>query len=132
FLEAISEKGLSLEMHLGNGEFKSRLTLFPAFPPRLPRKPGGTADRDMAQPAAVARRQLATPPNFFSKDSCFHSFASPKQLEVSQLEGSLQQPKAQCVMSPYLVPDTQALCQHLSPIRQLAASGRFIVIIPRT
>ncbi|XP_029141876.1 protein SMG5 isoform X2 [Protobothrops mucrosquamatus] len=54
------------------------------------------------------------------------------QLEVSQLEGSLQQPKAQCVMSPYLVPDTQALCQHLSPIRQLAASGRFIVIIPRT
>uniref|UniRef100_A0ABM5F469 Nonsense-mediated mRNA decay factor n=1 Tax=Pogona vitticeps TaxID=103695 RepID=A0ABM5F469_9SAUR len=54
------------------------------------------------------------------------------QLEVSQLEGSLQQPKAQCVMSPYLVPDTQALCQHLSTIRQLAASGRFIVIIPRT
>ncbi|XP_015266286.1 PREDICTED: protein SMG5 [Gekko japonicus] len=54
------------------------------------------------------------------------------QLEVSQLEGSLQQPKAQCVMSPYLVPDTQALCQHLGTIRQLAASGRFIVIIPRT
>ncbi|XP_042295694.1 protein SMG5 [Sceloporus undulatus] len=54
------------------------------------------------------------------------------QLEVSQLEGSLQQPKAQCVMSPYLVPDTQALCQHLPTIRQLAASGRFIVIIPRT
>lgn len=54
------------------------------------------------------------------------------QLEVSQLEGSLQQPKAQCVMSPYLIPDTQALCQHLCTIRQLAASGRFIVIIPRT
>ncbi|XP_077183135.1 nonsense-mediated mRNA decay factor SMG5 [Paroedura picta] len=54
------------------------------------------------------------------------------QLEVSQLEGSLQQPKAQCVMSPYLVPDTQALCQHLGTIRQLATSGRFIVIIPRT
>ncbi|KAF7238354.1 Protein SMG5 [Varanus komodoensis] len=54
------------------------------------------------------------------------------QLEVSQLEGSLQQPRAQCVMSPYLVPDTQALCQHLCTIRQLAASGRFIVIIPRT
>ncbi|XP_053134220.1 nonsense-mediated mRNA decay factor SMG5 [Hemicordylus capensis] len=54
------------------------------------------------------------------------------QLEVLQLEGSLQQPKAQCVMSPYLVPDTQALCQHLGTIRQLAASGRFIVIIPRT
>ncbi|XP_053464278.1 nonsense-mediated mRNA decay factor SMG5 isoform X1 [Nycticebus coucang] len=54
------------------------------------------------------------------------------QLEVSQLEGSLQQPKAQSAMSPYLVPDTQALCYHLPVIRQLATSGRFIVIIPRT
>lgn len=35
-------------------------------------------------------------------------------------------------MSPYLVPDTQALCHHLPIIRQLATSGRFIVIIPRT
>lgn len=35
-------------------------------------------------------------------------------------------------MSPYLVPDTQALCHHLPVIRQLATSGRFIVIIPRT
>lgn len=54
------------------------------------------------------------------------------QLEVSQLEGSLQQPKAQSAMSPYLVPDTQALCQHLALIKQLASSGRFIIIIPRT
>uniref|UniRef100_A0A665UEG7 Nonsense-mediated mRNA decay factor n=1 Tax=Echeneis naucrates TaxID=173247 RepID=A0A665UEG7_ECHNA len=54
------------------------------------------------------------------------------QLEVSQLEGSLQQPKAQSSMSPYLVPDTAALCQHLNLIRQLAGSGCFIVIIPRT
>ncbi|XP_019518070.1 PREDICTED: protein SMG5 isoform X1 [Hipposideros armiger] len=54
------------------------------------------------------------------------------QLEVSQLEGSLQQPEAQSAMSPYLVPDTQALCHHLPVIRQLATSGRFIVIIPRT
>nr|XP_033779748.1 protein SMG5 [Geotrypetes seraphini] len=54
------------------------------------------------------------------------------QLEVSQLEGSLQQPKAQSAMSPYLIPDTQALCQHLTIIRQLASSGRFIIIIPRT
>ncbi|NXW82443.1 SMG5 protein, partial [Alopecoenas beccarii] len=54
------------------------------------------------------------------------------QLEVSQLEGSLQQPKAQSAMSPYLVPDTQALCQHLAVVKQLAASGRFIIIIPRT
>lgn len=54
------------------------------------------------------------------------------QLEVSQLEGSLQQPKAQSAMSPYLIPDTQALCSHLPLIRQLATSGRFIIIIPRT
>ncbi|XP_053560577.1 nonsense-mediated mRNA decay factor SMG5 isoform X2 [Bombina bombina] len=54
------------------------------------------------------------------------------QLEVSQLEGTLQQPKSQSAMSPYLVPDTQALCQHLGIIRQLASSGRFIIIIPRT
>uniref|UniRef100_A0A8D3CWR3 Nonsense-mediated mRNA decay factor n=1 Tax=Scophthalmus maximus TaxID=52904 RepID=A0A8D3CWR3_SCOMX len=53
-------------------------------------------------------------------------------LEVSQLEGSLQQPKAQSSMSPYLVPDTAALCQHLNLIRQLAGSGCFIIIIPRT
>uniref|UniRef100_H2U4I5 Nonsense-mediated mRNA decay factor n=1 Tax=Takifugu rubripes TaxID=31033 RepID=H2U4I5_TAKRU len=54
------------------------------------------------------------------------------QLEVSQLEGSLQQPKAQSSMSPYLVPDAAALCQHLNLIRQLAKSGCFIIIIPRT
>nr|XP_020465403.1 protein SMG5 [Monopterus albus] len=54
------------------------------------------------------------------------------QLEVSQLEGSLQQPKAQSSMSPYLVPDTAALCQHLNLIRLLAGSGCFIIIIPRT
>lgn len=52
------------------------------------------------------------------------------QLEVSQLEGSLQQPKSS--MSPYLVPDTGALCQHLHLLRHLAASGCFIIIIPRT
>ncbi|KAM9294609.1 nonsense-mediated mRNA decay factor SMG5 [Gastrophryne carolinensis] len=54
------------------------------------------------------------------------------QLEVSQLEGTLQQPKSQSAMSPYLIPDTQALCQHLGVIRQLANSGRFIIIIPQT
>ncbi|TSK20098.1 Protein SMG5 [Bagarius yarrelli] len=42
------------------------------------------------------------------------------------------QPKAQSSMSPYLVPDTGALCQHLNLLRQLAASGCFIIIIPRT
>uniref|UniRef100_A0A3B5RD87 Nonsense-mediated mRNA decay factor n=1 Tax=Xiphophorus maculatus TaxID=8083 RepID=A0A3B5RD87_XIPMA len=54
------------------------------------------------------------------------------QLEVSQLEGSLQQPKAQSSMSPYLVPDAAALCHHLNLIRHLAGSGCFIIIIPRT
>uniref|UniRef100_A0A8C8FI30 Nonsense-mediated mRNA decay factor n=1 Tax=Oncorhynchus tshawytscha TaxID=74940 RepID=A0A8C8FI30_ONCTS len=54
------------------------------------------------------------------------------QLEVSQLEGSLQQPKTQSSMSPYLVPDSAALCQHLNLLRHLAASGCFIIIIPRT
>ncbi|XP_061839079.1 nonsense-mediated mRNA decay factor SMG5 isoform X1 [Nerophis lumbriciformis] len=54
------------------------------------------------------------------------------QLEVSQLEGSLQQPKAQSSISPYLVPDTAAMCQNLSIIRHLAGSGCFIIIIPRT
>uniref|UniRef100_A0A3B3XA76 Nonsense-mediated mRNA decay factor n=1 Tax=Poecilia mexicana TaxID=48701 RepID=A0A3B3XA76_9TELE len=54
------------------------------------------------------------------------------QLEVSQLEGSLQQPKAQSSMSPYLVPDAAALCHHLNLIRHLASSGCFIIIIPRT
>ncbi|GCC42874.1 hypothetical protein chiPu_0027200 [Chiloscyllium punctatum] len=34
-------------------------------------------------------------------------------------------------MSPYLIPNTQAICQHLGSIRQLANSGRFIIIIPR-
>uniref|UniRef100_A0A3B5L770 Nonsense-mediated mRNA decay factor n=1 Tax=Xiphophorus couchianus TaxID=32473 RepID=A0A3B5L770_9TELE len=54
------------------------------------------------------------------------------KLEVSQLEGSLQQPKAQSSMSPYLVPDAAALCHHLNLIRHLAGSGCFIIIIPRT
>uniref|UniRef100_A0A4W5PCK0 Nonsense-mediated mRNA decay factor n=1 Tax=Hucho hucho TaxID=62062 RepID=A0A4W5PCK0_9TELE len=54
------------------------------------------------------------------------------QLEVSQLEGSLQQPKTQSSMSPYLVPDSAALCQHLNLLRHLAGCGCFIIIIPRT
>lgn len=77
--------------------------------------------------------------NFASFHRLFHRnvkanlfvFLCVFQLEVSQLEGSLQQPKAQSAMSPYLVPDTQALCQHLAVVKQLATSGRFIIIIPR-
>lgn len=68
----------------------------------------------------------------YSKNTCPAFGPLALQLEVSQLEGSLQQPKAQSSMSPYLVPDTAALCQHLHLIRQLAASGCFIIIIPRT
>ncbi|XP_070542496.1 nonsense-mediated mRNA decay factor SMG5-like [Ptychodera flava] len=52
------------------------------------------------------------------------------QSEVKQLEGSLE-PKDQSSLSPYLVPDARVLSNHLNIIRQLAASARFIIIIPR-
>lgn len=71
-------------------------------------------------------------PSFVSLRLLTARLVSSLQLEVSQLEGSLQQPKAQSSMSPYLVPDAAALCQHLNLIRQLAGSGCFIIIIPRT
>uniref|UniRef100_A0A8C4NGC0 Nonsense-mediated mRNA decay factor n=1 Tax=Eptatretus burgeri TaxID=7764 RepID=A0A8C4NGC0_EPTBU len=54
------------------------------------------------------------------------------QAEVCQLEGSLQQPRAQAVLSPYLMADPEALSMELSAVRQLACSGRFILLVPRT
>ncbi|NWX10805.1 SMG5 protein, partial [Caloenas nicobarica] len=94
---------------------------------------------DLHQHSTVGARQLAAPgPSPVSHEEArrnrlMRDMAQLRlQLEVSQLEGSLQQPKAQSAMSPYLVPDTQALCQHLAVVKQLAASGRFIIIIPRT
>ncbi|XP_035658908.1 protein SMG5-like isoform X1 [Branchiostoma floridae] len=52
------------------------------------------------------------------------------QSEVHQLEGSLQVTGQ--ALSPYLVPDAGVLCDHMTIIKQLAASARFIIIIPRT
>ncbi|XP_072051358.1 nonsense-mediated mRNA decay factor SMG5-like [Amphiura filiformis] len=53
------------------------------------------------------------------------------QSEVWQLEGSIE-PTGEVSFSPYLVPDTGVLTSHLSLIRQLASSTRFIIIIPQT
>jgi len=78
--------------------------------------------------------------------------------EVTQLEGSLQQqagrrspsaastassslsgcddgetgsvPRGSVDLPPYLVPDAPTLCEHLMQVKQMAASSRFIVIIP--
>ena len=52
------------------------------------------------------------------------------QSEVWRLEGSIE-PAGDPSFSPYLVPDTDVLTSHLSLIRQLAASTRFIIIIPQ-
>ncbi|CAH1254258.1 SMG5 [Branchiostoma lanceolatum] len=52
------------------------------------------------------------------------------QSEVRQLEGSLQVTSQ--ALSPYLVPDAGVLCDHMTIIKQLATSARFIIIIPRT
>lgn len=53
--------------------------------------------------------------------------------EVTRLEGSLQSATADNVrptLPPYVVPDGPTLCEHFATVRQLAASSRFIVIIP--
>lgn len=50
--------------------------------------------------------------------------------EVSQLEGSLKSTDAQPKLPPYLVSDALSLCEYLSLMKQLAASSRFIIIIP--
>jgi protein SMG5 len=54
------------------------------------------------------------------------------QAEVSQLEGSLQSQDAasHASLPPYLVIDAPSVCDHLALIKQLAASSRFIVIVP--
>jgi len=58
------------------------------------------------------------------------------QDEVSRLEGSLIEdslsgsPRETTALPPYVVPDGPTLCEHLAVIRQLAASSRFIFIIP--
>jgi len=60
------------------------------------------------------------------------------QDQVTRLEGSLtgggdetgsSQP-ATTLLQPYVVPDGPTMCDHLTLMRQLAASSRFIIIIP--
>lgn len=88
--------------------------------------------RDMAQLRLQVGALADTFPFILLHPVMYFKVCVCVQLEVSQLEGSLEQPKAQSSMSPYLVPDAGALCQHLNLLRQLAASGCFIIIIPRT
>jgi len=60
------------------------------------------------------------------------------QDEVSRLEGSLAEHsgcsepghRRSTVLPPYVVPDGRTLCDHLNVVKQLAASSRFIVVIP--
>lgn len=61
------------------------------------------------------------------------------QDEVSRLEGSLTAAPAdhhsstahqRWTLPPYVVPDAPTLCDHLTLVRQLATSSRFMVIIP--
>jgi len=59
------------------------------------------------------------------------------QDEVTRLEGSLTGATAEdtassgtTILPPYVVPDGPTLCEHLGTIKQLAASSRFIIIIP--
>lgn len=60
------------------------------------------------------------------------------QDEVTRLEGSLtagaeetgSSGSGTTLLPPYVVPDGRTLCDHLTVVKQLAASSRFIVIIP--
>jgi len=61
------------------------------------------------------------------------------QDEVSRLEGSLTGSTAddpgsswplRTPLPPYVVPDGLTLCDHLGVVKQLAATARFILIIP--
>ncbi|XP_038071875.1 protein SMG5-like [Patiria miniata] len=50
--------------------------------------------------------------------------------EIQQLEGQVEDSAANTQFSPYLVPDANALMNHLGLIQLLADSERFIVVIP--
>jgi len=60
------------------------------------------------------------------------------QDEVTRLEGSLtggadetgSSLSGTTLLPPYVVPDGRTLCDHLTVVKQLAASSRFITIIP--
>ncbi|KAM8980706.1 nonsense-mediated mRNA decay factor SMG5-like [Sarcophilus harrisii] len=51
--------------------------------------------------------------------------------QVQSLQTSLRLLRTQTALSPYLIVDTVALFQHLPLVREMAQSGRFVVIVPR-
>ncbi|KAM8978456.1 nonsense-mediated mRNA decay factor SMG5-like [Sarcophilus harrisii] len=55
----------------------------------------------------------------------------PLQRQVQSLETSLRLLRIQTALPPYLIVDTVALFQHLPLVREMAQSGRFVVIVPR-
>lgn len=60
------------------------------------------------------------------------------QDEVTRLEGSLtcgaeetgSSRPGTTMLPPYVIPDGPTLCEHLTVVKQLATSSRFIIIIP--
>ncbi|KAM8980703.1 nonsense-mediated mRNA decay factor SMG5-like [Sarcophilus harrisii] len=51
--------------------------------------------------------------------------------QVQSLQTSLRLLRSQTALSPYLIVDTVSLFQHLPLVREMAQSGRFVVIVPR-
>ena len=52
------------------------------------------------------------------------------QAEVKELEGSLNTNDTNSMFPPYVLVDHAALCEHLTTVKELAASARCIVVIP--
>ncbi|XP_074074281.1 nonsense-mediated mRNA decay factor SMG5-like [Macrotis lagotis] len=53
------------------------------------------------------------------------------QKELELMERHLQLLQAHVALSPYLILDSLALCHYLSLVREMARSGRFLILIPR-
>ncbi|XP_074158794.1 nonsense-mediated mRNA decay factor SMG5-like [Sminthopsis crassicaudata] len=53
------------------------------------------------------------------------------QRQVQSMETALRLLRIQTALSPYLIPDAVALWQHLPLVREMAQSGRFVLIVPR-
>ncbi|XP_077988894.1 nonsense-mediated mRNA decay factor SMG5-like [Glandiceps talaboti] len=92
---------------------------------------GVVTEQESANLADLAMAQMKMAEEEARRNQLMRDMAQLRlQSEVKQLEGSLE-PKDQSNLSPYLVPDARVLSNHLYIIRQLAASARFIIIIPR-
>ncbi|XP_074140780.1 nonsense-mediated mRNA decay factor SMG5-like [Sminthopsis crassicaudata] len=74
-------------------------------------------------PSGEAREKGAPPP----------AREGPAQLQrqVQSMETALRLLRIQTALSPYLIPDAVALWQHLPLVREMAQSGRFVLIVPR-